>query len=641
MPSLRLALLAVTFFALGAMGEAAAADFSGCRSDLEYEVECATVAVPLDRAGLVPGTLRLHVERIRAEAEPARGALFVLSGGPGESVSASTDAYAGVLDPALAQNDLVLVDQRGTGLSGALACPETAAPVETQEDVDRELAACGAALGAALPLYTTSDVVDDLEDVRRLLGVERIGLFGVSYGTRVALAYASRYPQHVERLILDSVVPQVDPGAFRLNSIAATPRVLEEVCAPGCPFTRSPGADLAALVRRIGARGDLRGWAAGSDGRLRRAQMGRLDLLDLLLVADYMPHLRAHVPAAVRSALAGDLAPLLRLQELVSGVRLPESPRSFSGALFLATTCAESPEPWAGLPPGERLAAATGFLDTLPPERFAPFDRDTALAAGDLAFCRSWPSAGRAPVRFAPALPDVPALVLVGTADLRTPLEDARAVAATLPQAQLVPVRGAGHAVLFGGFDCVDRALSLFLVGKTAGRCPAVNSSRPARLAPRARGRVTPVQAVSLTLADVLAQLPLAIYTRATFDEKTVDYLVRAGGLRGGRYASRLRSLTLERVSVLPGVTVSGRLNGVVDPFKGEILRARGRLQVTVNGRKRGWVQVEGRRLKRVAGPAPARPSANQGGGPLPIEHRMRVLLDPGTRVGPQSPAAP
>jgi pimeloyl-ACP methyl ester carboxylesterase len=624
MPSLRLALLAVTLLGLGAAGEAAAAaGFAGCRSDLEHEVECATVPVPLDRTGLVPGSLALHVERIRAEAEPARGVLFVLSGGPGESVSASTDAYAGVLDPALAQNDLVLVDQRGTGLSGALACPEPTAPITSEADADRELAACGASLGAALPLYTTSDVVDDLEDVRRLLGIERIGLFGVSYGTRVALAYAARYPQHVERLVLDSVVPQVDPGAFRLNSFAATSRVLAEVCAPGCPFTRSPGADLAALVRKMATKGDLRGWAAGADGRLHRARIGRLELLDLLLTADYLPRLRTHVPAAVRSALGGDLAPLLRLQELMSSTD-GRSARDFSGTLFLATTCAESPEPWAGLPPEERLAAANSFLDSLPPERFAPFDRETALAASDLSFCRSWPSVGRAPVRFAPSLPDVPALVLAGTADLRTPLEDARAVAASLPQAQLVPVRGAGHAVLFGGFDCVDRALSLFLAGRAAGRCPATSAARPARLAPRPRGQVTPVQAVSLTLADVLGQLPLAVYTKTTFDEKAVDYLVRAGGLRGGRYSARLRSLTLERVSVLPGVTVSGRIHGIVDPFKGEILRAHGRLQVTINGSRRGSVDVDGRRLRPAAGAGahPARPA--EAGGVLPIVHRPR-----------------
>ena len=630
MSSLRLALLAVTLLALAGTGEAAAAaGFTSCRPDLEDEVECATVAVTLDRTGLVPGTLPLHVERIRAEAEPSRGVLFVLSGGPGEGLSAGTDAYASVLRPVLAQNDLILVDQRGTGLSGALDCPEPSGRVESEADADRWLAACGAALGPALPLYTTSDVVDDLEDVRRLLGVERIGLFGVSYGTRVALAYAARYPQHVERLVLDSVVPLADPSAFRLNAFAAVPRVLQEACGRGCGFTRSPGGDLAALVRRIAQKGDLRGRAAGADGRLRPARIGRLDLLDLLMTADYLPRLRGHVPAAVRSALAGDVAPLLRLQELVAS---PDgrSAREFSGALFLATTCAETPEPWVGLPPAERLAAAQAFLDTVPPERFAPFDRDTALAASDLGYCRSWPSGGRAPVRFAAPLPDVPALVLAGTADLRTPLEDARAVAASLPQAQLVPVRGAGHAVLFGGHRCVERVLELFLAGQTAGRCPATSTARAARPVPRARGRVTAVQAASLTLVDVLEQLPLAVYTKATFDEKTIDYLVRAGGLRGGRYSARLRSLTLERLSVVPGVVVSGKINGFVDPFEGRIRNARGRLEVRINGRSRGFVDVVGNRLKKAAGPAPrpaptsrpARPA--KPGGILPIVHRPR-----------------
>jgi pimeloyl-ACP methyl ester carboxylesterase len=325
-------------------GDAVAAPaFASCRPQLEHEVECAKVTVALDHDGAVPGTLGLHVERVRAKAQPARGALFVLSGGPGESVSAGTDAYATALAPARATHDLILVDQRGTGLSGALDCP---LGLPLPGSLDETMAFCGAALGPLAGLYTNADVADDLEDVRKALGLERISLFGVSYGTRIALAYAARYPQHVERLVLDSVVPLTGSPGFTLNSIAAVPRVLREVCAAGCPFTADASADLAQLVRRLGS-GPLKGRVARGDGRLRAARMGRADLLSLLLVADYLPALRGHFPAAVRSALAGDPAPLLRLRELVTSVGgVGPTARYFSSILYVATTCSETTEPW-------------------------------------------------------------------------------------------------------------------------------------------------------------------------------------------------------------------------------------------------------------------------------------------------------
>jgi len=593
MPSrLRRAVVLAALFATVAVAEAGAeATFASCRPKLEHRVECARVPVELDRSGVVSGSLSLHVERIRARAKPARGALLVLSGGPGESVSAATDEYAYALAPALAMRDLVLVDQRGTGLSGALRCPSLE-KTTSNADADRAIAACGAALGARLPYYSLVDVVDDLEDVRRALGVERISLAGVSYGTRVALAYAARYPQHVELLVLDSVVPLADPGAFRLNSFAAVPRVLSDVCTPRCAFTSDANADLAELVRRL-ALAPLEGRVAGGDGRLRPARLNRLDLFNILVTGDFLPQLRTPFPAAVRSALDGDAAPLLRLRDLA---RLTGNvaPRAFSTALFLATTCAET---WSSqLSPVDRTAAARMYLDGLSPDRFGPFDRETALVAGELRTCRSWPSSTRTAATFG-ALPDVPTLILAGAADLRTPLEDAETLARSLPRAQLVPVRGGGHAVLFGGYACVERAVARFLTGRRVGRCPKGTVVPATGLLPALGPKLPPVTAALLTLEDVLAQVPLAINTKATFGAGDFLFFLRAGGLRGGRYSATLTMLTLERVIVVPGVAVSGRIRGLVDPFQGAIRVPSGHLTVRVQGKSTGTLYLDQGRL--------------------------------------------
>jgi pimeloyl-ACP methyl ester carboxylesterase len=576
-------------------GEAVAAPtFASCRPQLEHDVECTKVAVPLDHDGAVPGTLGLHVERVRAKAAPARGALFVLSGGPGESVTSATDTYAAALAPARATHDLILVDQRGTGLSGALDCP-LAFP--RSGALDDTMAGCGAALGPLVSLYGIADVADDLERVRQALGLERISLFGVSYGTRIALAYASRYPQRVERLVLDSVVPLTGSPGYTLNSIAAVPRVLGDVCAGGCPFTSDATADLAQLVRRMAA-GPLRGRVARGDGKLHHVRMGRADLLALLLAGDYLPALRGHVPAAVRSALAGDPAPLLRLRELVTSLQAVEpTAREFSSILYVATTCAETTEPWlAATTPSERTAAARAYLDGLPDDRFAPFDRATALGRSTVSYCRSWPGSGSA-APLVGALPDVPVLVLSGAADLRTPLEDARQVASLFPRSQLLSLGGVGHGVAFQDSACVARALGRFLAGRTADRCAKVAALPPERPLPAPGRAVGTIDAVELTLRDVLAQLPLTILTKSTWLQGDFLFFVRAGGLRGGRYSATLTGITLERVTVVPGVTVSGRLKGVLDPLRGRMRVSGGELQVHAPAGRRGRLVLTGGRL--------------------------------------------
>ena len=167
---------------------------------------------------------------------------------------------------ALRNRDLVVFDQRGTGLSGVLRCrslfvPVTRTPLEQAQAAER----CAQTLGPRRAYYTTRDSVDDIDAVRRAVGVDKITLFGVSYGTKVALGYAARYPQHVERLRARLGRRADRPGAFSQESLAAVPRVLRALCARGCeeitqgPARRSRGAAVLdarrAAVRTAGRRG--------------------------------------------------------------------------------------------------------------------------------------------------------------------------------------------------------------------------------------------------------------------------------------------------------------------------------------------------------------------------------------------------
>jgi pimeloyl-ACP methyl ester carboxylesterase len=543
---------------------AGAVTFASCRGS--SKIQCGSLDVPLDRSGSVQGTVRLHIERIAARG-PARGALFVLEGGPGASVTASTRDYANVFARQLADRDLVLVDQRGTGLSGALRCPGLEIP-DSAPAIGRSdrAAACAKKLGTAAPFYTTRASAADIDAVRQALGLDRIALYGSSYGTKLALAYSVLYPAHLERVVLDSVVP-LDEGGFDLDSFRAVPRVLDKLCATGCEqITTDPVADTARLVAVMRRRSVLKGTVIDARGRRRTARIGRIKLSAILFSGDYTPVFRAAYPGSVRSAIAGDLTPLLRLAAWIGRGSTPAPPRYFSDAMFTANSCQEGPFPWSpSAPAAARLAQARVAAAAIPPSAVYPFDRDTALNSSLTGLCAKWPFPGDSPIPSGPFAP-VPTLVLAGEDDLRTPLEGAERVAKAIPGAQLVEIPGTGHGVLAGSSRCPRRAVDDFFAGRTLRVCrPGAQPPFADPRAPRSLGAMPPASghhgvvgrtltAVYATVSDVDEALNVANYSARGF--------AQVGGLRAGYAHDNYPRIRMHSYSYVPGVRVSGRLDG-------------------------------------------------------------------------------
>ena len=569
------ALAAILALLASAPGAGAAVAFERCPTDDLARLECARVVVPLDRSGGLPGQVRLHVERLPAR-RGSRPPVLALAGGPGQAASPARDLF---VDALLGTGrDVLLFDQRGTGRSGALRCPE----LERARGLAEARAGaeiCAGRLGPARARYTTLDSVEDVEAIRIALGVPRIALLGVSYGSKVALAYAGRFPERVDRLVLDSVEPLVGPDPFLADTRAAIPRALRAVCRLGCAGVgRDPNPDLTELAARLRT-GPLRGAVVDARGRPRPAVLGRLDLLDLLLAGDIDPVARLGIPAALRAALRGDPAPALRLKRrALGGGPLPEPPQEFSVATYAATTCEEAPLPWARTAPAaERRRQALAATAGLPASAFAPFDRSTLLSSQILWLCQRWPSAEQAPALTGPGPGAVPALLLAGEGDLRTPVEAARRVAESLPGARLLVVPDAGHNVIADG-GCVDAAVRRFLAARAPGRCPREEPlEEPAAVPPLLLDEVPPaggvpgrpgrtLAAAGLTLQDVLGQLLPELLGGLL--EGDVDLSARGGGLRAGRYFTDRRGggdarldIVLDEVVYVPGVRVSGRLS--------------------------------------------------------------------------------
>src|SRR5919201_158950 len=195
---------------------------------------CATVNVPLDRSGATPGTVALHVERLAAGGTP-RGVMFLIAGGPGQGSAGTFDlaSNGAQFRDQFPGYTLVAFDDRGTGRSGVLRCPELQADPSASPQREQALVAkCATEIGSSRSFYSTRDHADDIDAVRQALGADKIGLWGTSYGTQLSVAYALTHPTHVERLLLDSVA---DPGGrdpFSLDDLREMPKGLAEIC-PG------------------------------------------------------------------------------------------------------------------------------------------------------------------------------------------------------------------------------------------------------------------------------------------------------------------------------------------------------------------------------------------------------------------------
>lgn len=199
---------------LASQSQAAELEFKRCQiqhNAVERDAECATLTRPENPNEPNGKQIDLFVTKFPSTAaKPAKDALTLIQGGPGGSSIDMAIGYYPIITSMLSKRDVIIVDQRGTGRSNPLSCPES----DTDEEflafdpvrAEAELRACKVALSESdLRFYTTSIAVEDLEAVRQAAGYTQLTVYGVSYGTRVAQHYLRRYPDKTRAVILDGV----------------------------------------------------------------------------------------------------------------------------------------------------------------------------------------------------------------------------------------------------------------------------------------------------------------------------------------------------------------------------------------------------------------------------------------------------
>jgi pimeloyl-ACP methyl ester carboxylesterase len=442
-----------------ALSASSAVTLSPCQlahpiAPIRVAARCGTLAVPEDRARPDGRKIALAIAVIAAEApRPAPDPVFVLAGGPGQAIRELFPVLAPAFARIARHRDVVLVDQRGTGGSGRLACPALDGPERVLADPAAELRAvaeCARSLRAELSRYGTGDFVADLEAVRAALGYERVNAVGFSYGTRAALAWLKGHPERIRSLVLDGVLAQqyavgatAEQDGQRALDLLAARCAGDPACAARIP---APADELRGLRDRLAAAPERVRTRHPLTGVPIESAFGLDQLRAVVSAFLYQSETAAVLPVMVHAASKGDLGPLAALgvaatADLEAGLSRP---------LQLSVLCAED------LP----------FVDGGAPGMDAGLFLGRSVRGALRKACGAWP------VRPAPARASfpsaVPALLLSGEADPVAPPRWAELLAKDLPNARHVVLAGQGHGAFSRG--CVPRLVAEFLdAGSAAG----------------------------------------------------------------------------------------------------------------------------------------------------------------------------
>jgi len=393
--------------------------------------------------------IRIRVARIPArdrvvEPDP----LVFFAGGPGQAATETWPIVAHALRKVNESRDILLVDQRGTGQSNPLKCPEIELDEALAADWDelaRTTRECLAALDGDPRFYTTTIAMHDIDAARAALGYEKVNLYGGSYGTRAAQVYLRLFPERVRTVVLDGVVPQslalgsehakkLDQSLYRvLDACDSDPD-----CGAAFPAT---GAKLTALASALQENPVDITIEHPTTGKPVSLTFDREVLSSSLRFLAYSPDTQAMLPLLVFEAFQEQRFDRLASQMLIATSGLQQS---ISQGMELSVMCAED-YPWYP----QEDASGDYLMGEL-------------MARAASTQCDIWPRGAVPPGFHDPVTADVPVLLLSGELDPVTPPEYGDQVAAHFPRAMHLVAPGQGHIVTTRG--CMGDLASEFII---------------------------------------------------------------------------------------------------------------------------------------------------------------------------------
>lgn len=436
----------------GAPGVDPVATPRDCEADDVYDAECWWVTVPVHHDDPDGPTYDLAVTRLRSPAADPGPPVVYLSGGPGYP---GGDPMVWGESSMLVERDVIVYDQRGTGISSPdMQCPEveeavflilgSAAPVEDELALRNErVEACHARLlgeGVDLDSFSTPHSAADLDLIRRALDIERWHLFGVSYGTRLALETMRSHGHGVETAILDSVYPTTVGTAVRMRTSAA--RVFAafvDTCAATTCSADHPdlGTQLDLAISRYDD--EPIELTVAFDGVDHDFVLTGPDVAAGLFNALYDTELIAVLPTVTESFAAGETA--LATELVDRGVTFLNSAAE---GMAMATECADN---------GNLASAEDWAAEFADPDIYA-----TLLLVSPASMCPWFPVEPVDPGFNDPVETLGPALVVAGSLDPITPPADSMEAAGFIGAVYPIEWDQVGHGVIFANACAAEAA---------------------------------------------------------------------------------------------------------------------------------------------------------------------------------------
>jgi pimeloyl-ACP methyl ester carboxylesterase len=420
-------------------------------------VECGQVTVPADWSGVNGGIIKLAVYRIPSTSPtPAPDPVVYLAGGPGGSGALRVRSFSTSQKFAYLRerSDIIVIDQRGTGYSEpALFCPEVFKAKAERGNVIAAHQACHdrfTSQGVRFSDYNSSYNAQDINAVREALGYPEWNLYGVSYGTRLALTVMRDLPNGVRSVVLDSVFP---PEVNGMSEFAFTRSWAIKQIATNC----AADADCSTNI------GDIKGLIEDGIDRLS-VPVGKYtarDYVSVLALSVSQPKLPSIISLFARGPDDKIIEFMQIFEQSFPGAKANEVPAvaypfhtSSAGGMHRAVMCSEE-EPYLDISAGP---AIVGNLR----ESTRSALKQIGQRSVNGRFCDIYTVPARGEIETLPVESSIPTLVLADTNDATTPPAWSKLAADSLENSQYAEFKGFGHSLL-GRHNCINQITLNFL----------------------------------------------------------------------------------------------------------------------------------------------------------------------------------
>ena len=439
-------------------------------------IACGTLEVPERRYPRSERIVRLEVAILRASASPKQpDPIIYLAGGPGGRALEGDLSWwdREFAAPLQDTRDIIFFDQRGAGLSTpSLSCGEfdfmyQLMKYDSEDDASVPLGECRWRLTqtADVEAYNSVENAADIVDLARALGYVQYNLYGVSYGTRLALTAMRDAPAMIRSVILDSTVPlQWNMYAEMSAGFESSLNAFLDACAADATC-RSFAPDLRGTLHSVIARLEADPAIVPIEdvgfGVVYEVYVDGGAFLRLLFDAFYDTSILPEIPRGILQVARGDYRMISTLASYSS------RNAGESIGMYLSVQCRDE----GAFNPHEAIVPVRSF------PVLAEESRETVEQLHE--DCATWAVPLAPPMENEPVVSDLPTLVLAGQFDPITPPSNGRRAAETLSRSTFIEFPGVGHGALVD--VCARNIMSAFFDNPEA----PVDTSCVAGMAPR------------------------------------------------------------------------------------------------------------------------------------------------------------